>query len=45
MERLPEAVHRRLTFENDDRIYTPEDLLAVLKLMKDVFRLSAAKSA
>ncbi len=34
IERLPEAVRRRLTFENDDRIYTPEDLLPVCNDME-----------
>lgn len=29
--RLPEAVKRRLTFENDDRVYTPADLLPLCR--------------
>ncbi len=29
IERLPQAVRSRLTLENDDRVYTPEDLLPV----------------
>ena len=33
IERLPEAVRSRLTLENDDRIYTPEDLLPVCRDM------------
>jgi UV DNA damage endonuclease len=33
VEQLPEAVRSRLTLENDDRIYTPEDLLPVCKDM------------
>jgi len=28
-ERLPEAVRRRLALENDDRVYTPSDLLPI----------------
>jgi UV DNA damage endonuclease len=31
IEQLPEAVRFRLTLENDDRIYTPEDLLPVCR--------------
>ena len=34
IERLPEAVRSRLTLENDDRIYTPEDLLPVCRDME-----------
>jgi UV DNA damage endonuclease len=33
IEQLPEAVRSRLTLENDDRIYTPEDLLPVCRDM------------
>ena len=33
VEQLPEAVRSRLTLENDDRTYTPEDLLPVCKDM------------
>jgi len=33
IERLPEAVRSRLTLENDDRVYTPKDLLPVCKDM------------
>lgn len=33
IERLPEAVRCRLTLENDDRIYTPQDLLPICKNM------------
>ncbi len=29
LERLPEAVRSRLTLENDDKVYTPNDLLPV----------------
>ena len=29
IDRLPEAVRTRLTLENDDRVYTPQDLLPV----------------
>jgi len=29
IERLPDAVRSRLTLENDDKVYTPEDLLPV----------------
>lgn len=31
IEQLPEAVRSRLTLENDDRVYTPKDLLPVCK--------------
>ncbi len=31
---LPEAIRQRLTFENDDRSYTPKDLLPVCKELK-----------
>ena len=34
IERLPETVRRRLTLENDDRIYTPKDLLPVCRDME-----------
>ena len=34
IELLPEAVRSRLTLENDDRIYTPEDLLPVCRDME-----------
>ncbi len=34
IERLPEAVRRRLTLENDDRSYTPKDLLPVCRDME-----------
>jgi len=33
VEQLPEAVRSRLTLENDDRTYTPEDLLPVCRDM------------
>jgi UV DNA damage endonuclease len=33
IEQLPETVRSRLTLENDDRVYTPEDLLPVCKDM------------
>jgi len=33
IERLPEAVRSRLTLENDDRVYTPKDLLPVCRDM------------
>jgi UV DNA damage endonuclease len=33
IEQLPEAVRSRLTLENDDRVYTPEDLLPVCRDM------------
>jgi UV DNA damage endonuclease len=33
IERLPGAVRSRLTLENDDRVYTPKDLLPVCKDM------------
>ncbi|MGV7223476.1 MAG: UV DNA damage repair endonuclease UvsE, partial [Nitrospinales bacterium] len=33
IEHLPQAVRSRLTFENDDRVYTPEDLLPVCRDM------------
>ncbi len=33
IEQLPEAVRSRLTFENDDRVYTPKDLLPVCRDM------------
>jgi len=33
IERLPEAVRSRLTLENDDRVYTPKDLIPVCKDM------------
>jgi len=33
IEKLPEAVRLRLTLENDDRVYTPEDLLPVCRDM------------
>jgi UV DNA damage endonuclease len=33
VEQLPETVRSRLTLENDDRIYTPEDLLPVCRDM------------
>ena len=31
LERLPEAVRRRLALENDDRLYSPEDLLPLCR--------------
>lgn len=31
IERLPQHVHSRLSLENDDRVYTPADLLPVCK--------------
>jgi UV DNA damage endonuclease len=31
IEQLPEGVRSRLTLENDDRVYTPEDLLPVCR--------------
>lgn len=31
IERLPEAVRSKLTLENDDRVYTPSDLLPVCR--------------
>mgnify|MGYP003586411001 CR=1 FL=1 len=31
LRRLPKAVRSRLTLENDDRVYTPEDLLPVCR--------------
>ncbi|MGD8980315.1 MAG: UV DNA damage repair endonuclease UvsE [Desulfobacterales bacterium] len=34
IEQLPEAVRSRLTLENDDRIYTPKDLLPVCRDME-----------
>jgi len=33
IEQLPEAVRSRLTLENDDRVYTPKDLLPVVRDM------------
>jgi UV DNA damage endonuclease len=33
IEQLPETVRSRLTLENDDRVYTPEDLLPVCRDM------------
>lgn len=33
IEQLPEAVRSRLTLENDDRVYTPKDLLPVCRDM------------
>ena len=33
IEQLPEAVRMRLTLENDDRVYTPKDLLPVCRDM------------
>jgi len=33
IENLPEAVRSRLTLENDDRVYTPKDLLPVCRDM------------
>ena len=33
IEQLPEIVRSRLTLENDDRVYTPEDLLPVCREM------------
>ena len=33
IEQLPEAVRLRLTLENDDRVYTPKDLLPVCRDM------------
>jgi UV DNA damage endonuclease len=33
IEKLPEMVRSRLTLENDDRVYTPEDLLPVCRDM------------
>ena len=33
IERLPDAVRTRLTLENDDRVYTPRDLLPVCRDM------------
>ncbi len=33
IERLPQAVRLRLTLENDDRVYTPRDLLPVCRDM------------
>jgi UV DNA damage endonuclease len=33
IEQLPEAVRSRLTLENDDRVYTPRDLLPVCRDM------------
>ena len=33
IEQLPEAVRSRLTLENDDRVYTPKDLLPVCQDM------------
>jgi UV DNA damage endonuclease len=33
IEQLPEAVRSRLTLENDDRVYTPKDLLPVCREM------------
>ena len=33
IEQLPQAVRSRLTFENDDRVYTPKDLLPVCRDM------------
>ena len=33
IEQLPEAVRSRLTLENDDRVYTPEDLMPVCRDM------------
>jgi UV DNA damage endonuclease len=33
IEHLPQAVRSRLTLENDDRVYTPEDLLPVCRDM------------
>ncbi len=32
IERLPDSVRSRLTLENDDRVYTPQDLLPICKL-------------
>lgn len=32
--RLPEAIRSRLTLENDDRVYTPQDLLPVCEAMQ-----------
>ena len=34
IRRLPQNVRRRLTLENDDRLYTPSDLLPVCKKLK-----------
>jgi len=31
---LPENIRRRLTLENDDRLYTPRDLLPICKKLK-----------
>jgi len=33
IEQLPDAVRSRLTLENDDRVYTPKDLLPVVRDM------------
>lgn len=33
IEKLPDAVRSRLTLENDDRVYTPEDLYPVCRAM------------
>lgn len=37
IERLPQAVRSRLTLENDDRVYTPQDLLPVCMDMEIPF--------
>ena len=37
VENLPDAVRSRLTFENDDRVYTPQDLLPICERTKVPF--------
>jgi UV DNA damage endonuclease len=39
---LPQSVRRRLTLENDDRLYTPRDLLPVCKKLKIPPRIRSA---
>lgn len=34
VEKLPASIRKRLTFENDDRVYTPSDLLPLCKQLE-----------